>query len=267
MLERRPDPEDLGVGLALDQRWEAVAGRAADADAVRLVAFEQPDAARGVERVVAGPLQVVRQLLDPRLVGDRRERVGAAGPRLGRVLGVVAVDLVELLRLRVVRLELVVRDRPRRRDSVVVAQLAEVLAPEPVQRRTVELRLAADVVVDARLEGLALLVVPRLLRDVAVLDEDLVGVPVLDLARQPVAALEDEDPLARRREVARQRPAAGAAADDDDVVVGVAAHAEPPLRSARAAGVVVRSSSSSRPSRSGPSSLRSSTCGPRVLPK
>ena len=153
--EGRPDPEDLGVGLAQDERREAVAGRAADADAVRLVALEQPDAARRVERVVAGPLEVVRQLLDPRLVRHGRERIGAARPGLGRVLGVVAVDLVELLGPRVVRLEVVVRDRPGGRDPVVVAQLAEVLLPEPVERRAVELRLAADVVVDARLEALA----------------------------------------------------------------------------------------------------------------
>ena len=109
----------------------------------------------------------------------------------------------------------------------MVLELAEVLAPQPVERRAVELRLAADVVVDPGLEALALLVVPRVRRHVPVLDEHLVGVPVLDLARQPVAALEDEDPLARRREVPGQRAAAGAAADDDDVEV-VRAHPAPP---------------------------------------
>ena len=111
--------------------------------------------------------------------------------------------------------------------------------PEPVQGGAVELRLAAHVVVDARRERLALVVVPGVLGDVAVLDEDLVGVPVLDLARQPVAALEEEDPEARRGEVPGERPAAGAAADDDDVVVVVAHDPVPP-----AAAVSTASSSS-----------------------
>ena len=114
VLERGPDPEHLGVGLGLDEAREPVAGLAADAAAVGQVVLEQADAARCVERVVAGPLQVVGELLDPRLVGQRRVRVLGAGVPLGRVLAVVAVYLVELLGAGVVRLEVVVRDRPGR---------------------------------------------------------------------------------------------------------------------------------------------------------
>ena len=99
--------------------------------------------------------QVVEQLLDARLVRHRRERVRRRCRRLGRVLAAGAVHLVELLGLGVVRLELVVADRPGRRDPAVVLELAEVLLPQPVQRRAVELRGAADEVVDLRLEGLA----------------------------------------------------------------------------------------------------------------
>ena len=115
----------------------------------------QAHAAWGVERVEARRREVVRELLDARLVGDRRERVGRAGRRLGRVLAAGAVHLVQLLGHRVVRLQLVVGDRPGRRHAVVVAQLAEVLGPQAVQRGAVELRRAADVVVDLRLEGLS----------------------------------------------------------------------------------------------------------------
>src|SRR3954469_24160346 len=110
-----------------------------------------------------------------------------------------------------------------------MAELAEVLASEAVQRGAVELRLAADVVVDPGLEGLAALVVPGIRRHVAVLDEDLFGVPVLDLARQPVATLEDQDPLARRREMTGERPTACAAADDNHVVWSGLGHRYPLL--------------------------------------
>jgi hypothetical protein len=100
----------------------------------------------------------------------------------------------------------------------VVAQLAEVLGAQAVERRPVELRGAADEVVDLRLEGPVALVVPGVLRDVAVVDEDVAREPVLRLARQPVAALEEQDPLARRGKAVDERPSARAAADDDDVV-------------------------------------------------
>src|SRR3712207_7055610 len=46
--------------------------------------------------------------------------------------------------------------------------------------------------------------------------EDLVAVPVLRLARQVAAALEQEDPLARRRQPVRERAAARPRPDDDD---------------------------------------------------
>ena len=165
------------------------------------------------------------ELLDARLVRDGRKRVRPARRPLGRVLPARTVHLVELLGQRVVRLELVVGDRPRGRDAVVVGELPEVPGAQPVERRPVELGRPADEVVDLRLERLALLVVPGVLGHVAVVDEDVVGEPVGRLARQPVAALEQQDPLAGRRQVPRQRAAAGAAADDDHVV---ALHLRPP---------------------------------------
>ena len=219
VLERRPDAEHLGVRLRVHEAREAVARGAAHAVAVRHVGLDQPDAARRVEGPEPGRLEVVGELLDARLVADRGERVRRRRGRLGRILAARAVDLVELLGERVVRLHLRVVDRPRGRDPVVVAQLAEVLLAQAVQRGAVELRGAADAVVHLRLERLAVLVVPGVRRHVAVVDEHVVGLPVLRLARQPVAALEQQDALARRGEVADERAAAGAAADDDDVVV------------------------------------------------
>ena len=188
-----------------------------------------------------------------------REGVGRARRRLGRILVVAAVDLVELLRLRVVGLDVVVRDGPRGRDAVVVLELPEVLLPESIEGGAVELGLAADVVVDPGLEALALVVVPRVLRHVTVLDEDLAGVPVLDLARQPVAAFEQEDPLPGWGEVPGKRAAAGSGADDDHVVRAIVRHPPSPL----AAGAATATSSSSHFIRGSP--LRSSACGRPLL--
>ena len=85
--------------------------------------------------------------------------------------------------------------------------------------RPVELRVAADVVLGVWPEALTLLVDPLVRGDVALPAEDLLGVPVLRLAREVAAALEQQDPLARRRQPVRQRAAARAGADDDHVVV------------------------------------------------
>jgi hypothetical protein len=145
-------------------------------------------------------------------------RILAARLRLARIFAARSVNLVELLRLGVVRLELFVGDRPRGRDAVVVSQLAEVFLPKAVEGGAVELRRTADEVVNLGLECLSLGVVPGVVRDVTVLDENVLGEPVRQLPRQPVAPLEEEDLLARRRQVMRERPAACTRADDDHVI-------------------------------------------------
>src|SRR5690242_5496629 len=172
-----------------------------------------------MEGVVSGFRQIVGELLDAGLVRNGGEGVRRARVRFGGVLAARTVHFVQSLRLRVVGLELVVGDRPCRRDAVVVLQLTEVLLAQAVQRGAVQLRRASDEVVNLRLKGLAVGVVPRVFGDVAVVDEHVAGKPVLRLTRKPVAALEQQDLLARRCEMPGKRPAARAGSDDDDVVV------------------------------------------------
>ena len=93
------------------------------------------------------------------------------------------MDVVHLLGLGVVRLELVVADRPGGRDAVLMLPLAEVFLAQPIEGGAVHLGRAADEIVDARLKRLAVLVAPDVGRDVAILDEHLLGDPVLRLAR------------------------------------------------------------------------------------
>src|ERR1700722_3249206 len=70
-----------------------------------------------------------------------------------------------------------------------------------------------------RLERLAVGVEPRFRRNVTAVHEHRAGIPVLDLARQEVAPLEQQYPLARGGQGVRQRAAARAAANDDYVIV------------------------------------------------
>ena len=160
MLQRRPYREHIRVRLRVHQAREAVAGPAAHAVAVEGVLLVQQHPAGRVERVQPGGGEIVGELLHPRFVTYRWERVGRAGGGLRRVLAAGAVHLVELLGLRVVGLELVVADRPGGGQAVGVGELTEVLGAEPVQRSAIELGRAAHEVVDLRLERLPVGVVP-----------------------------------------------------------------------------------------------------------
>ena len=134
------------------------------------------------------------------------------------------VHMIESFRLRVVRLKLLIAYRPVLRHAVGGAVRLEILFAQPEQGGAVHLGRAADEVMHPGLERLAVTVVPGLLRHIAVLDKHGGGVPILLLARQIIAAFQDENALAARRELQRQRSAAGTAADDDDVVT-IPAHA------------------------------------------
>ena len=194
--EDRVDADDLRVRLGVEQAREAVHPVAADAgapvcrDAGRRLLEVHPDGQ--VEGVETQLLEVVAQLLDAGLVGDRRMEVLRTGMTLARVLAVLAVHEVQVLGLGVVGLEVVVRDGPGRRDAAVVAQLAEVLRSQPEEGRTVELRVATDVVVDLWLEVVAVPVVPDLRREVLAADEHRLRLPVVALPGQEVPAFEPE---------------------------------------------------------------------------
>src|SRR5919199_2562632 len=168
--------------------------------------------------------QAVVDFLHTRLVAHRRPRVRIVAGWLGRIGSALAVHDVQLLGPGVVRRQVLVADRPRRRDPVVVLDLLEIALAEAEQNRTVDLGVATHVVVGVRPERLAVTVVPHLSRVVALVDEDLAHVPVLFLARQPVAAFEQQNALSRSCESIRQGAAARAGANDDHVVVAVSSH-------------------------------------------
>src|SRR5580704_17882938 len=101
-----------------------------------------------------------------------------------------------------------------------MSKLGEVLLAKPRQRCPVNLGVSADVVVDAGLErcaGACLVPVLRVL--VAVCHEDFGGRPVLVLARQKPAALEQQYVGAGVAEGPSGRGAAHSGADHDNVSV------------------------------------------------
>ena len=204
---------DLGIALGEDLAGEPIARLAADAGAT----LAQVDPERQRERPQALPFEAVGDVGDDRLMRDRRVGERRRTRPLDGVRAGGAVHPEQSLGFGVVGLELVVVDGPGRRDAVLALEHPEVLAPEARQGRAVDLRAAADDVVDRRTERLAAPVEVGIRRPVALGDEDLARAPVLGLARQVAAALDDEDLRAAVPERVGERPAAHAAADDRDV--------------------------------------------------
>src|SRR5215469_1634305 len=144
----------------MDQAGKAVAGGAADTGAVGHILLVQQDAAWGMEGMVATLGQVVIELLDARLIGDRWVRILHAVRWVGWVVAMLAVHLVQLFGPAVVGLEFLVSDGPGGGDAVVVAQLPEIFFAQAIERGAVHLGGPTDIVVDLRLKGLTPLVIP-----------------------------------------------------------------------------------------------------------
>ena len=106
----------------------------------------------------------------------------------------------------------------------------EVLATEAWQGSAVDLGIAADEIMDARLEGLPVGGVdPALGGFVAILAEDRSDLPVLWFLGEEVATLDQQDARAALAQGVGECPAAHAGADDDDVKMS---HSSPlPTRS------------------------------------
>ena len=96
----------------MDEARESVAGLTPDALAVGHVrSFSITRRWRG-KRVIAGGGEIIEELLDAGFMRDRRRRIGRAGRRFGGIAAVFAMHVIELLGLRVIRLQFVITDRP-----------------------------------------------------------------------------------------------------------------------------------------------------------
>src|SRR5262245_21123866 len=96
--------------------------------------------------MVARSLEVVRELLDARLVRNRRVRKRTRARRLCVILLCGAMNQIDPLGLGVVGLEVLVGERPCRGDPAVVVNLTEVVLAKPEKDRTVDLGVASHVV-------------------------------------------------------------------------------------------------------------------------
>jgi hypothetical protein len=99
----------------------------------------------------------------------------------------------EVLSPIVVRGEFLIGDRPVRRHTARMLNLAKIRFTQSRQCRAINLGVSADEVVHPRREPPTARVPPLLLGLVAVLGEDGLWTPVLRFARQKVPAFEEQD--------------------------------------------------------------------------
>src|SRR5262249_8534303 len=89
----------------------------------------------------------------------------------------------------------------------------------PEQSSSIKLRVSADVVVRVRMQLGSVAIVPDFFGVILRLEIHRGGAPVVLLARNIVAALQNKNLLPRRCELRRERSAARPRADYDDVVM------------------------------------------------
>src|SRR5262249_14966837 len=108
MLKRRLDTNHMCIGFGVHQTWKAVARRTTDALALMWILFVEKNANRQVEGLVAEVFQIVTQLLNSRLMADRWKSIRLARGRFRRIFGTDSVDLIQILRFGVIRLQVFV---------------------------------------------------------------------------------------------------------------------------------------------------------------
>src|SRR5439155_21752995 len=141
----------------------AVACVATNAGTLPWVLLVQHDAQRRMKRSQTRTGEIVGQVLDARLVTDRRPRIWFSSGWFSRIVPAVSVDLVKLLGLTVIRFQVVVGDWPGGRNTAVMPNLAKILLPKAEKSSSVELCVAAHIVVSVRMQVTALNVAPDFL--------------------------------------------------------------------------------------------------------
>jgi hypothetical protein len=130
----------------------------------------------------------------------------------------IAVDMEEFFRAGVVGFHIGVRDGPCGRDAALVMDDAEVLGAHPEHCSSVDLGLSSDKIGLLWMKFVALLILPGLLRVIAIVEKDSGGVPVEFFLGHEGTALKDQDILAALCKVKSKRSTACSSADDDRVV-------------------------------------------------
>src|SRR5215472_689669 len=149
---------------------------------------------------------------------QRAEWIGLSCGWLSRVAPALAMHMIEILRLGIIWREYIVANRPCRADTARMPDFTKIRFAQAKHRCAEHLGIAADIVVNHRVERLAV-VVYRLLRVIAFFLVHSVRLPVLTLAREIIAAFQKQNLLASGGKRVGHCAAACSRADDDDIIL------------------------------------------------
>src|SRR5713226_8841598 len=93
------------------------------------------------------PFKIVAECLNSRLMTDRRMWIGTARCGFRGIFATLSMHVIQPFGLQVVRLQVIVGNRPRRGNPSKMLDLTEIFAAETEQRRAVEFGISAYVVI------------------------------------------------------------------------------------------------------------------------
>ncbi len=109
------------------------------------------------------PAEIVEQFLNARFVAHGRVTIRCAGWTFRGIGAALPVDVIQMLSLGVIGFKVVIAQRPCWRNTAVVDDFSEIPLTEPQQSRAINFGVAADVILDAGMKRLAVLVEPGLI--------------------------------------------------------------------------------------------------------
>ena len=120
----------LRICLAVDQTWKSIErGTAYASTRVQGLAvfFFEQYAEREWERMMTPQFHIVEELLNAWRVAHRRVGIRSARRAFRWVNSVFSVNVIQIFRLGVIRLELLIAERPCGRDAAIVADFSKIL--------------------------------------------------------------------------------------------------------------------------------------------
>src|SRR6185369_9688959 len=133
--------------------------------------------------------QIVGKVLNTLFVAYGWKAIWRARPRFGWIFTASSMYLIEVFGLGVVRLQIVVGNRPCWRHPTVMANLAKVFFTKTKERRTVEFSVATHEVICVRMESATTGIEPRFFCVVTSVEINGLRAPVILFSGYVVSAL------------------------------------------------------------------------------
>src|SRR5215475_90395 len=142
----------MRIGFGVDQAGIAIARTASNTWAILPISFIEHHSKRRVKRIQPEAREIVAQLLNARLVTNRRIRKCTAAARFGKVFPGFTMHMVNAFRFGVVWLQFVVRNRPGWRDSTEMFYLAKIFFAESEKCSAIKFSIAPDIIIGVRMK-------------------------------------------------------------------------------------------------------------------